>query len=77
MTGALRTPRYSEFLLQLKKAREEAGLTQVQVAEKLGKPQSWMSKSESGERRVDVVELEQLAVLYGKTFSFFLPGTKM
>ena len=73
MTGAVQTLRYREFLKQLRKARLEANLTQVQVAHMLRKPQSWMSKSESGERRVDVVELEQLAKVYGKSLSFFLP----
>jgi transcriptional regulator with XRE-family HTH domain len=75
MTGASQTGRYKEFLRQLRAARLKANLTQVEVAEKLKKPQSWVSKSESGERRVDVVELEQLAELYGKPLSYFLPGS--
>ena len=58
---------------QLRTAREEAGLTQADVAVGLGKPQSYVSKCESGERRVDVVELEEFANLYGKSFEYFLP----
>ncbi|MFF4024424.1 helix-turn-helix domain-containing protein [Nocardia elegans] len=42
------------FLRQL---RREAGLTQVQVAERLDVPQSFVSKYESGERRLDAIEL--------------------
>jgi hypothetical protein len=41
------------------------------VARKLARPQSFVSKCESGERRVDVVELQEFARLYGKPLSFF------
>ena len=41
-------------------ARRKAGLTQQQLAEKLGRPQSWVAKTEGGERRLDVVEFVQL-----------------
>jgi len=64
--------RYTQFLERLKKAREESGLTQVEVAERLSQPQSYVSKCESGERRVDIVELEQFATLYRKRIDFFL-----
>ena len=37
-------------------ARKSAGLRQVEVAKRLGKPQSFISKMETGERRIDVVE---------------------
>lgn len=46
-------------------AREEAGLTQVNVAEKLGKPQSFVSKYERGERRLDFTEFVELVDLLG------------
>lgn len=39
----------------------------------MGQPQSFVSKFESGERRLDVVELERLADLYGKPLGYFLP----
>jgi len=44
----------------LQQARTEAGLTQVELAVRLGKPQSFVSKYESGERRLDLVELQQI-----------------
>lgn len=62
---------YRRFIGKLRQARLEAGLTQAQVAELLGKPQSFMSKVESGERRVDFVELQVLAQLYGKPLAYF------
>jgi transcriptional regulator with XRE-family HTH domain len=52
-------------------ARKDAGLTQAQVARMLGRPQSFVSKFESGERRVDFVELQRLARIYRKPISFF------
>jgi len=64
--------RYAQFLGRLKHARGEAGLTQVEVAKKLKRPQSFVSKIESGERRVDVVELSDLAKIYRRPLDFFL-----
>ena len=49
----------------LKKARKEKGITQAQLAEALGKPQSFIAKVENGERRLDVVEFVHLAKLLG------------
>lgn len=71
---ALHTTRYKAFLALLRQAREEAGLTQVQVAEKLGRPQTWVSKCELGERRVDFVELEEFAKVYRKKLDWFRTG---
>lgn len=49
----------------------EAGLTQTDLATKLGRPQTWVSKCELGERRVDFVELEDIAGACGKPLVFF------
>ena len=65
--GSAYPEEYRRFLKKLKAARIEAGLTQVEVAKRLKKPQSFVSKFESGERRVDPVELRHLAQLYGKS----------
>ena len=62
---------YKRFRARLVQARREAGLTQVEVAKRLGRPNSFVSKCELGERRVDVVELQQLAQIYRKDLSFF------
>ncbi len=47
---------YKLFLGLLRQLRRENGVTQVALAELLGKPQSYVSKYELGERRIDVVE---------------------
>ncbi len=65
------TKQYQEFLKRFKAARIDAGLTQAQVAQKLKKPQSFISKCESGERRIDFVELRQFAELYNKPLKYF------
>jgi transcriptional regulator with XRE-family HTH domain len=53
--------RYRQFLELLIQARKEADLTQVEVASKLDRPQSFVSKYENGERRLDVVEFLDVA----------------
>ena len=45
---------------------------QVEVGKKLKKPQAYISKIERGERRVDVVELDELAKLYNKPIEYFV-----
>lgn len=52
----IHTAAYQRFLLLLVKARREAGLTQRELSERLGRPQSYVSKFERGERRLDVIE---------------------
>ena len=63
---------YHRFQVKLRQARLEAKLTQGQVAQQLGRPQSFVSKIEAGERRVDFVEIQILARLFDKPLSFFL-----
>ncbi len=49
----------------LRQTRLQAGFTQVQLAKKLGRPQSFVSKYESGERRLDLVELRLICKALG------------
>jgi transcriptional regulator with XRE-family HTH domain len=72
-TRAAHTARYREFLRRLRAARDKAALTQVHVARRLGKPQSFVSKSESGERRIDVVEAADFARFYGVRVDDLVP----
>lgn len=61
MPSSLFTQRHQEFIQFLIAARKAAGVTQVELADRLGRPQSFVSKVERGERRVDVVEFCQVA----------------
>ncbi|MDD4931314.1 MAG: helix-turn-helix transcriptional regulator [Candidatus Colwellbacteria bacterium] len=72
MVKSIQTKEYAYFVERLKKARLEAGLTQVQAAKKLGRPQSHISNVESGQQRVDVVELKRFAKIYNKDINYFL-----
>ena len=68
---ALRTRRYKAFIERLRRARVDAGLTQVEIAAILGRPQTWVSKCELGERRVDFVELEDWAAACRRGLEYF------
>ncbi len=57
MSNSIHTKEYTYFAEQLRKAHEEAGLTQMEVAKKLKSPQSHIFNIESGQQRVDIVEL--------------------
>lgn len=69
---ATRSAAYRRFLSRLRRARTESGLTQRDVARRLKRSQAWVSKSESGDRRVDVVELQAFARLYRRPVGFFI-----
>ncbi len=58
---------------KLREARDSIGLSQEEVASKLRRTQSYISRCETGKRRLDVLELEAFAHLYKKPLSFFLP----
>lgn len=68
-----RHPRqYERLLAALKAARRDAGMTQAEVARKFDTHASFVSKIESGERRIDVVELAEFCRLYGVSLTTFL-----
>lgn len=72
MEKSIYSREYSLFLDQLRKAREEKGLTQTEVAAKLGQTQSFVSKVERGERRIDIVELRAFCSAIGVGFTAFV-----
>ena len=66
---------YTRFRERLRRARLDARMGQAQLASLLGKPQSFVSKVESGERRLDFVELQMLVHILGKPISYFVDET--
>ncbi len=65
MPKSLRSPAHDRLLALLLEARRRAGLTQAEVAERLGKPQSYVAKVEGGERRLDTLEMIAFAEAIG------------
>ncbi len=63
MVKTLGTERHKALIALLIERREAAGLTQTELAAKLGEYQSFVARLESGQRRVDVVEFLELAEL--------------
>ncbi len=56
MPSSVFTAAYAAFRDTLVAVRKDAGVTQVELAERLGKPQQFISKIENGDRRVDLIE---------------------
>jgi len=72
MPSPLFGDRYRLVVAALAAARREAGVTQVELAERLKRPQSYVSKVERRERRVDVVEfVDWVLALEGDPSSTF------
>lgn len=65
MTTSTHTEEYQALRTILREARLNAGVTQHQLAERLGKPQSYVAKVEGGERRIDVIEFIAFARAIG------------
>jgi len=63
---------YRKFIAKLREARQQAGLTQIQAAKRLGRTQNYMTKCETRQRRIDVLELAAFAKLYRKPLNFFI-----
>lgn len=61
MSGSLHTSAYTRFLQALVAFRKKKGITQVQLAERIGRTQVWVSKNERGDRRLDVLEIVEIA----------------
>ena len=65
MPSSIFTQRHQAFIAFIASTRKAAGVTQAELAARLGKPQSFVSKVERGERRLDVIEFCQVAEALG------------
>ncbi|MCU1082906.1 helix-turn-helix domain-containing protein [Stenotrophomonas maltophilia] len=69
MAKSIHRKEYTALIGAVRDARIAAGLTQAQVSEQLGRSQSFISDVERGKRRLDVVELRDIAHLSGQTLA--------
>jgi len=69
MDKSLRQREHAVLIALLRDMRTEAGLKQADVAARLGAPQSFVSKYESGERRLDLLEMRQVCTALGSSLS--------
>ncbi len=66
------TKQYAKLLDVLRAVRKEAGVTQVDAGQAFGSHASYISKCESGERRIDIIELAAFCKLYKVPLDDFL-----
>ena len=71
MRKVIHSSRQAQLRELLRAIRVEAGFRQVDLARMLGQPQSFVSKYEAGERRLDIVELEQVCAACGISLADF------
>ncbi len=72
MDKTIFTDSHRRLVSQLVTARKKAKLRQVDAAKKLGRTQSYISKIEAGQRRIDTVQLKEFCRIYKKKIDFFL-----
>ena len=70
--GAIYTPEYQTFLTELRAAREKAGVTQEELARRLNKSQSFVTKAETGDRRLDIAQLVLICRALGISLPDFI-----
>ena len=68
----IRLDQQKKLLVLLRGVRVEAGLTQSELASRLGTDQTFISKYESGERRLDILELREVCQVIGIDFVAFI-----
>jgi DNA-binding XRE family transcriptional regulator len=72
MEKSVHTPEYAAFLRLLRETRETANVTQVELGRRLGQTQSFVSKCERGEIRLDVIQLRAICGLLDTDLSTFI-----
>ncbi len=70
--GAIYTPEYKIFLAELRSAREGVGVTQEELARRLHKSQGFVTKAETGDRRLDIAQLALICRALGISLPDFI-----
>lgn len=66
---SIHTEDYRRLCRRLRELRESAGLTQIELAERLGSSQSYVTKYETGDRRLDLIQLRSVCDALGVRLS--------
>ena len=66
------TKEYKKLAQKLKDERKKAHLEQAELARRLGRIQSYISKIETGHRRIDIFELKELSRIFKKDINHFI-----
>lgn len=72
MEKSIYTEEYEAVLELLRSLRQQSGITQVELAQKLGQSQSYVSKVERGDRRLDVIQLRTICQTLGSSLPSFI-----
>jgi len=72
MQKTIYSKEHKELVEKLVEARKDAGLRQEDAAKLLDRTQSYISKIEAGQRRVDIIQLKEFAKIYKKVLDFFI-----
>jgi transcriptional regulator with XRE-family HTH domain len=72
MEKSIHSAQYVLFLKVFRQTRQRVGLTQVDLAKRVGESQSFISKCERGERRINVVELGSFCRAFGVSLKGFV-----
>lgn len=76
MPKTIHSERHKKLRALLVEARKAAGLTQTVVAERLGKPPSYVAKYEGGDRRLDILEFLDVAAAIGFDPAWFIQALR-
>lgn len=72
MKKSIYSNEHQKLIEKLINARKEAGLDQTQVAKKLNVTQSFISKIESGQTKIDIFQLIEFGKIYNKNLNYFI-----
>ena len=72
MEKSIFSQEYTTLLLLLKSARRNANITQIELAHRLKQSQSFVSKYERGERRIDIIQLRTICHMLGVSLPDFI-----
>ncbi|MDX1947277.1 MAG: helix-turn-helix transcriptional regulator [Pirellulaceae bacterium] len=72
MEKTIASPAQAQLCRLLKQVRRGAGLNQVDLAQRLGEPQSFVSRYETGQQRLDLLELRQVCRALGLSLTEFV-----